>query len=82
MSTTRSSRRFVAILAAVIAGVAVYYLLLFALTFVIFNVLGMSVSTADLRSLFIFALVKLLPLACAILAGVLVHGFVRRPKHE
>jgi hypothetical protein len=69
------------LIGAVLGGLAVYYGTTAILVYVVLEVLQLSVSTADLTSLAVIVIVRLVPLICAILTAVFVmHSSREKPR--
>ena len=67
-----STRKTLVTVVGLIAGMVIYYLFAALLVFLVSNVLHWSISTADLRGLFLFAFCKIVPLISAMLTVLFI----------
>ena len=67
-----TKRKLVGLISGIAAGIVVYYGLMWLLVWLVSDVFGISISTADGQSLFILVVLKLVPLACAMLTAILI----------
>lgn len=72
------TRKILGVGGGLLAGIVVYYALMALLMFLVSDVLEISVSTADLRSLVIVVVVKLAPLIGAMLTMAWILEVSRR----
>ncbi len=76
--TYMKMRRTLSVVGGLLAGIVVYYGVGFLLVFLVTDVLGISVSSADFRSLVIIVIWKVVPLIWAMLTAVLIMHVSRR----
>ena len=67
-----SARKVLVTVVALIAGMVIYYAFAAVIVFLVFNVLHWSISTADLRGIFLFAICKIVPLIAAMLTVLFI----------